>query len=342
MMADLLEHIYQYYLIVPREVVRIRREQHIYRELLRLAISNPKNVQASSSPSKAIRDLTVTVNWPRLFLFRVRRLLITISPLTVDFSRYRRFVSAMERHVGPAVPYISWIFFAPRLLTNLFLTMKHVLPGPWMGEHEHALGWQTRFIAQMQRRWFELGNDAVWLTAGLINCFVLTGILGPISFFVGAGCQAFDLALASVRAHIEINRLKKIEKTYVDMLTNPLLEPDDRKQIQDYLSHLQHRITHEKKRVYLSVINNSVLLLAVILILPVFASIPVIPLIGAILAVLNTILCYNAMKYIDQHKPSDKIQKESLQRRCSFFNTPPTDKLPPEMNPPSISMIRRS
>lgn len=34
MMAELLEHIHQYYLNVPREVVRLRQHQKLYRELL--------------------------------------------------------------------------------------------------------------------------------------------------------------------------------------------------------------------------------------------------------------------------------------------------------------------
>lgn len=332
LMAGLLEHVYCYYLVIPREVMRIRGEQAIYRDLLQLALAKPKPNHASLFASKTIRELTVSSNWPRLFLLRVRRLLLTINPLTVNLPGYRQFINGMEHYTDPVIPYVSWIFFIPRLLTNLCLTAKHVIPGAWMGEHERNLGWQTRFNAQMSRRWFELGNDSVWFTFGLIGCFVLTGVLAPISFYIGVGCQAFDVMLASVRAHVELSRLTKIEEKYTNMLAQDSIQPADREQIEGFLFHLQRRIAHEKKRVYLSVINNCVLLLTVILILPLFVSTPVIPLLGAILSVLNTILCYSAMKYIDSHKPSDKLQKESLLTKCSFFHTPPDSKSPPKID----------
>ena len=54
-------------------------------------------------------------------------------------------------------------------------------------------------------------------------------------------------------------------------------------------------------------INTVVLLLAFTLAFPVFAFNPIIPLVGAIVAVLMTIACYQAGKWVDKQKPLDKV-----------------------------------
>ncbi len=311
MMAELLEHIYRYYLIIPREVARIRREQNVYRQLLAAQayqfIHNADEHHVKSSPSKTIRDLTATINLPRNFIGRLRRLLVTIAPVASDFARYRSFVNVMDSFAGPLLSYAGWICFTPRALTNLFLTCKHVVPGAWMGKQEKALGWQTRLRAQMERRWFELGNDLAWMTLGILSCFVLTGALAPIGFYGSAFLLAYDVGLASVRTHLELSRLKKLEAEYSQMLAEKVMSPDERRQMADYLIHLQRRIQYEKKRHSIQVINTCILLLAFSMAFPVFAFNPIIALVGATLAVLVTIACYIATQWVEKQKPIDKV-----------------------------------
>ena len=329
-MSELLEHLYRHYLNVPREVLRLRREQETYRQLLNLqgytCAGRISPSYGTSTTSKMIRDKTAETNWPRLLTLRLRRLLLLIAPVVVGCDGYRRVVEGVDQYVGPVVPYISWIFFGPRLITNLFLTAKHLFPGAWMGERERSLDWQTRLGAQMERRWFELGNDSAWFTAGLINCFVLIGVLAPVTLYVGVAMQAFDVFLASVRAGLEISRMKKLEEKYECLLKMSSNDPIEHERIEGYLFHLRQRITHEKKRLYLSVLNNCVLLLAVTLFLPIFAFNPVIPLIGAVLAVLITILNFSAIKYLESTRPKDKLQKiataETPLVKHGFFSTP--------------------
>ena len=310
-LAELLEHIYCYYLNVPREGVKYRGEQSVYRGMLvrqgYLFKSKDLAEDPISSPSKSIRELTATINLPRNFITRLRRLMVSISPLTHELGSYRQYVGAIDEVSRPLFAYASWSFFAPRAVTNLILTGKHLIPGPWMSHEEDSLDLKTRFRAQMERRWFELGNDIAWMVLGVLNCFVLTGALAPIGFYGSALLLAYDVVLASLRVYIEVGRLYALEEQYQKMLDDPKLSDKEKDQARGYLDHLQKLINYEKNRLYIQVINTVVLLLAFTLAFPVFAFNPIIPLVGAIVAVLMTIACYQAGKWVDKQKPLDKV-----------------------------------
>lgn len=339
-MAELLEQVYRDYLIIPREVISNRREQEIYRQLLALdGYQFPdqdkylKIKTSSSSPSKTIRDLTVSTNWPRLLILRTRRLLISIIPLVRGFDVYGRWIGAMEVTTNFVVPYLAWIFFLPRLLTNLFLLGKHLIAGSWMQKPESDLGWRLRLKAQMDRRWFEIGNDAAWFTGGLVNCFVLIGVLGPSALFLSLALQVYDVVLAAIRFHLEISSMEKLEREYKWFIfTTPVTDPSYEK-ANDYLIYLHERIHYEKKRLSISIINNCVLVVSLSLTLGIVAFTPIMPLVGAVLAVMMTIACYVAAKCIDQQKPKpmETIKKfahdhQTAIDKLGFFreNTPPS------------------
>jgi len=165
------------------------------------------------------------------------------------------------------------------------------------------LDWQSRFKAQMDRRWFEIGNDAAWFAGGLINCFVLLGVLAPMALVVGMTLQLYDVMLASIRFHIEISRLERLEEDYKRMLSYTSSADLAYAQINDYLISLKERIHYEKKRLSVSIINNCVLVVSLALTLGILSFTPVFPLVGAILAVMVTIACYVAVKCIEQQKP---------------------------------------
>ena len=71
--------------------------------------------------------------------------------------------------------------------------------------------------------------------------------------------------------------------------------------------HLKQRISYEKKRLYIPIINTSILCLAFLLAMPLLAFNPIIPLTGALVAVIVTIVCYGAGKWVEKQKPVDKI-----------------------------------
>jgi len=321
-MSELLGHIYRYYLGMPQEVMRLKREQDIYRHFLscqgyQFDLETEKNDDVSASMTNSIRCTTAEANWPRLFTLRIRRLLLAIAMWAESFEQFRRLVSTIDRFVSPVLAYVAWVFFTPRLVSNLLLMTKHVLPGSWMKEEEKELGWQIRWQIQMRARWFELGNDSAWLTAGLLNCFVLTGIFTPMSIQLAVGLQAFDVVMACARCYIEIGRLQTLQADYKKMLTDPSTTEDIREDIPNYLQHLQKRLSCDQQRLQLAIINASLLLLSISMALPVFAVYPMIPLIGAVLSVLITVGCYKGIEWVEKKRPIDKISKEQIEEHAS-------------------------
>ena len=309
--AELLEHIYRDYLNVPQEAERMRRDQLVYRELLAHQgyqfIDFEDEYVVDSSYTRVVRNTTGTANVPRNFIARLRRLLVATVVFASEFGEYRSAVNFIDQFITPILTFAAWIFFVPRSIINLFLLGKHLIPGPWMSEEEEALGWQTRFIGQLQRRWFELANDVPWMILGLLNCFLLVGPLAPIGFYASAVLLAYDVLVASFRTHIEVGRLKTVEVEYQTMLKEDDLSQSAREDINSYLFYLRQRIAYERKRLYIQVVNTSVLFVAFALAFPIFAFNPIIPLIGGALAVLMTIACYLASNWVDKQRPVDRI-----------------------------------
>ena len=74
-----------------------------------------------------------------------------------------------------------------------------------------------------------------------------------------------------------------------------------------YLDHLRQRITYEENRLSIMVKNTVGLLVAAAFSLPIIAVNPLLPFIGALIAVLTTILNMIATQRIEQQKPDDKL-----------------------------------
>lgn len=335
MMADMLEYIYRQYTNEPHEIPNINSHQMVYRSLLKerkYPLSN--NNQAGNVDayfSKVIHARTPAFNFPRLLIGRTRRFLNTTTLLLADFEQYCRWVRVMDQYLGPVLFHLSWFFFMPRLFNNLFLIIKHLYPGEsWMSKEERDLGWWTRFRAQMDRCAYELGNDIVWIATGLTTCFVFIGVLAPTGFYVGFAAQVYDVVLASIRAYIEISRLKALEALYMAM--------PDKSETEGYLTHFRERIHFEEKRLYLQVINTSLIVLAVALAMPLFAFNPIIPMIGALLAVADTI----AIRLLEPKRPDDKVHapKQEIPKPAFFQPAPVLEKSSEDLGTTCCSTIK--
>lgn len=308
-MAELLTHIFQYYLCVPREVRRLKKEQEIFRQLLReRGFDFQEKIWPEIDTSTVAQDLrnkTAIWNWPRLFSGRLRRVVKT-SELVLKIKRYSAFVTIVDKYVGPTLSYFSWVFYIPRLVVSTLLLLKHVLPF-WLEGEEKNLGWWLRLMLQIQRRWFLLGNDGVWLVAGLLNCFILIGALSAASMYMTIALFAFDFAMAGLRAFIELGRLYTIQGEYVALL-NAATSKEEYDEILGYLNHLNKRIAFEEMRLLLSVFTTGSLFLFMLSALPPLVAInPLIPFIGAVIIVFITAMAYAAEKWLEKKRPKDRI-----------------------------------
>lgn len=338
-LAELLEYTYQHYLIVPREVDRLRRHKAIFRELLTELsgysfASDEKGLEPLNiglSLTQEIRGKTAQANWYRIFISRGKRVINLLDNIGTGSKAFSDFVAMLDKYTNPFLAYLGWCFFAPRLFTNLFLVFKHTIPGQWMGKKEKSLDWYVRFYVQLQRRWFELANDSVWFTVGVLNCFVLVGALAPFAVYLSLFAFGFDVLNTSLRAYIELSRLYQMQKEYTEMFNKE--ENEDKKTIiREYQDYINHRIQFEILRSVLSVGGAVAVVLAMSLSLPALALVnPVLPLVGAIFLVLLWGVSLYLTRKLDEYRPVDNLEKPTpaVVSKLGFFSSKPdkNDKL---------------
>ncbi len=330
MLAELLEHLHLHYLIVPREVARLRRHQEVYRSLLMEMggyTFTPQpiiDIHIGLSLSQQVRDNTALLNWFRLLITRSKRVLNFLDLVGTGSETFRNFVGLLDKYTNPVFAYVAWCFFMPRFVTNLVLTAKHTVPWPWMEYEEKELDWWTRLEAQIKRRWFELGNDSVWITVGLLNCFVLIGALAPVAVYATLLAFAFDVVNSSVRAYIELNRLFKLQDEYRELLQQEQ-NPENKKAIQDYQTYITHRLEFEKFRLGLSVANQVAVFIVMCLAIPILVTNPVIPFIGAVLLIGIWVASYSLTQLLEKYRPNDNVEKPSHVTTLGFFASKPKE-----------------
>nr|HAT8714484.1 hypothetical protein [Legionella jordanis] len=319
-MAELLAHLYRHYLSVPREVKRLEDEKKIYCSFLRKrGYQFPSQQELIPSPgffAQKVRDTTAFFNWPRLFSGRIRRVFTTVVliPQIQELQYFSRFVLFADRYVNPALTYFSWLFYVPRLATNLFLLLKHLIPGKWwMSEQERSLSWQLRLHLQVQRRWFELGNDGIFFTSGLLNCFVLTGALAPIAMYVIIALFLFDALWTGLRAYVELGRLNHLENYYAAKrkeLEARMASPAEIAELSAYQEALRERVLFERSRLLLPVMSNTVLFISMLLALP-FLTTPILGFIGAMLVATVTCVAFMRTQQLEKIRPANRIMELS-------------------------------
>lgn len=310
MSAELLGHMSKYYLAVPREVVVFQNEQEALRkQLIARGFYFDSLTDYGKKPDKItqfVRQNTAQSNWYRLFLIRSKRLLNAITPLVKNAEHFTRFVAFVDKYGNPFLAYLSWVFYLPRLLTNLFLLAKHLIPGFWMDEKERELGFFRRLQVQLQRRWFEIGNDSVWMIAGILGCFVWLGPLAPIGTYINIVLYGYDVFLAGLRAGIELYRLKKLANHYEEIACNA--SNNELGDIRHYQKYLHERIAFEQKRLLLSTATALTLTVAIIICAPIVAFNPWISLVGAILLLAITIISFCLTQLLEKYRPASSLK----------------------------------
>lgn len=118
----------------------------------------------------------VVSNFFRLLGLRIKRMFATLDP--VGMPGVGKNQGAFLNGFDVFFRYLAIIFYIPRLFLNIGLMIKHVIPGPWMDDEEYQLGWWTRLKHQWDQRWFQIGNDVIWITMGVLTGFVLSTSMG--------------------------------------------------------------------------------------------------------------------------------------------------------------------
>ena len=335
--AILLAYLYEKKLNVPREAAQLRKDEVFFRTLLTQAdspikdlLQNPWEDTQTIKPDKLtqfIRNIHIQGNWFRVFLLRTSRVLSNSRPFIDEASAYQRFLDSFEGVANPFFAYFAWAFYLPRLLTNTGILLKHLLPHPWMSKTEENIGWGIRFRAQLKRRWFELANDAAWLTSGALCCFLLVGSLLPVANYLLTALCAYDIFLAGLRAFIELGRLYQLRKDY-EVAEAPQALKDT----------LHQHIAYERRRLYLNVgyLAAVAVAISVTMALPILiASGPFFPLLGAALLIAVTIISFGLLQLNEKTKPKTQTPGASCQYR--FFKAIEPPKSCSEIHPEAQS-----
>lgn len=194
-----------------------------------------------------------------------------------------------------------------------------------------------RLSTQINRRWFEMGNDLVWTGVAVFNAFALLGTTLPIAPLLSIAALSFDVLNAGIRAYIEINRLTKLHEQYTKMLG---LEENEAKKrlIENHLSSINERLVFQKKCAYLSVGNVTMVLLAAAIALPFLALNPPFLLAASACTIVLWCVVFYLSRYLDAQKPaevinpSDEISKKYNLNTLGIFAgeaTSRTNKEPP-------------
>ncbi|MBA3536180.1 MAG: hypothetical protein H0T84_06180 [Tatlockia sp.] len=302
----------------------LSRIVNLIEPLLKLII----NYLADSSHK--LRSYTGALNFPRLMVVRTRRILMTLIPVIKNIENYAKFINLIDPFIGPVLNYLAWIFYAPRLAVNLFLLIKHLIPGKWLSEEEKQLSWLIRLQAQLERRWFELFNDSAWFIGGFLGCFFLVGGLSPAGMYLTISLFFYDVVLAGIRAFIELGRINTLRTEYKELALNS--SDKDlifQKGLASYQDHLEQSYSYEQKKMGISILSTIALFLGMLFAIPAIAN-PIVPLVGACLVLTITLLTYLAQKWLEGQKPPgvsvEKITLEGIKR----FEKKPFEQIPYE------------
>lgn len=326
-MVIFLEYMYREYMVINDKVLSLRRDRQLYQKWLNGKSDNSEenegNDDAISSFSlmKVISRVTIGSNWYRLFLLRLRRLMVVAKAASETIPDQRNWIQFMEEVTANFVRYFAWIFFLPRLSANLTVFSRHVIPC-FTRRKENELPFTARLIAHFQRQWFDIFNDAPWFSGGVVICFMLVGSLAPIALYVGIALQVYDVFLAMIRIHVEIGRLQNIEKEYLTKWKQS--DVNEKPYWNESLAQIRYRIQSENKRLHILLANNMVLAIAIMLALPTIAVHPIIPIIGALMAVITTIVTFTLISRHVAQQPKVSISEQLLNAV-----TPPPSSQPP-------------
>lgn len=322
-----LKYIYSYLLLVPSKKFEIDAHLHLLRQLRMAKPGSPIDIQriilnfeksSKETFTRSFRLKFIEVNWWRLFLIRLKR---TVDA-SIPFIKSNEILNCLKQleKINPAINYLAWLFYLPRLLFNLNLLLVHTF---WpRTDEESELGTSLRFKMQWQRRWFEILNDLVWTAVGLINCFLLTS---TPAMGLTVALYSFDTIMAICKWQIEMKKINRIEKAIREKIKQlneakkgSEVNLTDCEEIAKQISELEAFSTELKaqshfqnQKLLLSVATTSALFISMgISLFALLFTIPPLAMVGASLVVLTVFLAkFIIDPMINKQKPDDILNQ---------------------------------
>lgn len=249
--------------------------------------------QPGSSILNPIRIQTQTWNLPRLFLNRLRRLILSINAL--DISPY---LQMLVQHNDPGIQFaLGWlnlVFFIPRLLSQIGPWIKHLV----VYDHKDNIDFSMRFWGQLHRRWDEVLRDLLWLSNAVLSLFVFTGGFIILGLYAVVVAQFVEVCLNAYFLGQQTNRLQATRLFFKDKLG-----ADD-----EFLGQFKADMNLKVKGAQQRLLVSSLFLLSSILILPCIAALSVyLPLIGSVLAAIITLYLLYDVYVVSKKAPTPQL-----------------------------------
>ncbi len=307
-LASILKGMHRHGVNVPRAVRANLREQKLIEGYLSKVIGYSVGVKWEEEPeipewgTQSIRDLHQRWNLiPRLLVVRLWRD-IRLLALFIQGNFLEGFRQVEQGGALFFFSHLAWIFFLPRLLTNICLIYKHVFDESSMTEVEVRMECKVRLRAQLVRRWQEIFNDAAWFSSGITTCFFLAGKAPAVGLYLAVAMQSYDLLVMITRFILEMRRLNQIRSDLLQQRLNRSEVDDDEMGL---LADLDERITIDRLELFYGIFNFLVLLLCAVLLSPTLAGIsPILPIMAATTAVLITLVTYAATQWFTRKRQS--------------------------------------
>ena len=305
--------IYRDYLQAPQEAARCARDRDLLSHML-LQLTE-KRIQPYPSPnnlpyqSKWLRDKTRDLNPIRLIFVRGWRFFMLMM-MAWGPAALKDIINTMDMNLALIIAHQAWIFFAPRLLVNVFIILKHTF---FPKGKEAELLMLTRLAVQFDRRWSELANDFLWLTTGLLTGFVLAR-----NWFAYCTCvlQCCQLLCAIIRAVTDIHRITVI-RHYYEQKTQLSMQNDQSNSVyKGYTTCIDQYMRYIMFARMIDILEKALLVLGSVLLLPPLAFAYWIPIVGAGIMITVTLFPLFVVPYVERMNPIKTVDQCT---KCSFF-----------------------
>lgn len=320
--ASMLLFLYENYIYVPREIIKLHRELTLYNQFLKQfddKLTEPSGqLSTVSEPciEKQVNALTGSWNYTRLFTYRSRNLILNLRVLVSEQSHYHRLVSSIHSNSAIYFSYISWLYFIPRTCCNIYAIIRDTLLGSGAHDQGRTFSWQSRLYFSWSQRWFQLGRDPSRIISGLINCFVLTGYLAAYSAATSVAIQIYDVAWGAYKLHQELKSIDALMTRYQDQLkTCPSV--DEKQPIEEKIRHLKAIRQYTVDRLSFDVYIDLALLVVAVMLLPGLGLPFFTPVIAAATSVALMIYSKSTIQALEGCKPNQDV---SLLGDMGFFN----------------------
>ncbi len=307
--ADLLEHLHlQSSQLELLSIQRTRAFCRNYLQKIGLNITVPhktaSNPTINDPHEDFIRSKTTQADFWRLIVLRGRRVLAGSILLINNFEYYGRFMTPLDAFLRTLIFYQACLL-VPRFLTNVFHLFKHWY-SPTKNEQSLSALERHQVHLNMNARWWEIAYDFGWITAGLLNTFVLTGPLAPLAIYAAIICPTYNFFLHTTRLLIEDSHLKNLMGHYKKQLKT---SPADALELAATIKQLEHRRAYHTNTLILRIsVCMTIVATGFFVVFGGFMP-PVLPFLAAVVSVLATV----AGKVIPSYLPKQKEQIKDLQ-----------------------------